>query len=56
MMARVRDNFESGKTAATAPQKETIMSGAGLSNRSKMTRTATDREGGIILPESMYED
>ena len=55
MMARVRDNFESGRTQATAPQKETITSYAGQGNRSKMVRPATDREGGIVLPES-YDD
>ena len=55
MMSRVRDNFESGRTAPTRPMKETIVSAPGLSNKSKMIRPATDQEGGIILPESMRD-
>jgi hypothetical protein len=44
------DNFMSGRTAPVRPQKDIIYSGRGLNNRSKITRDATDAEGGIVLP------
>lgn len=55
MMARVRDNFESGRTDPTRPMKETITSYAGQGSKRKLVRPATDEEGGIILPENMRE-
>lgn len=55
MMSRVRDNFEHGRTEPTRPMKETIMSGAGLTNKSRMVRPLSDEEGGIDLPENMRE-
>ena len=47
---RALDNFASGKTAPTRPEKDVIMSGP-WSKRSKITREITDTEGGLILPE-----
>jgi len=55
LMNRAMENMRSGKTAPTNPIKETIMSGAGLSNRSKMVRPLEDREGGLILPPGYGE-
>lgn len=56
MMSKVRDNFEHGRTEATRPMKETIVSAPGLSNKSKMVRPATDREGGMVLPEGFSDE
>lgn len=50
MVSRAMDNFGRKITKPTNPEKETIMSGAGISHRSKLIRPATDREGGLILP------
>lgn len=51
MMNRVVDNFSRGITKVTNPTKDVIISGAGISKRSKITRPITDKEGGLILPE-----
>ena len=56
MVNRAMQNFKYGRTAATRPTKDIIMSGSGISKRSKITREITDREGGIILPPGVSED
>jgi len=56
IMSRVMDNFSRKITAPTRPKKDIIVSGAGLSNRSKITREITDREGGLILPPGYGEE
>jgi len=56
MVRRVMDNFGRGVNKPTNPQKETIMSGAGISNRSRIVRPASDREGGLILPPGYGEE
>ena len=56
MMRRVMDNFSRGNVAPHNPQKEVIMSGAGISNRSKIIRPLSDREGGLILPDGFGEE
>lgn len=56
MVNRAKQNFEHGRVAATKPTKEIIMSGSGLSNRSKITRELTDKEGGLILPDSFQSE
>lgn len=55
MLTRARQNFEYGRTAPTNPMKETIMSGGGLTNHSKIIRPMEDREGGLILPDGLGE-
>jgi hypothetical protein len=55
MLSRVRDNLEAGRVNSTNPTKEIIMSGAGMSNKSKIVRPLNDREGGLILPPG-YDD
>lgn len=55
MMARVRDNFEHGRTKPTCPTKESIMSAPGLSNKSRMSRPLSDTEGGLVLPPGMED-
>jgi hypothetical protein len=56
MLNRAMRNYEHGRVEATRPTKDIIMSGGGLSKRSKITREISDREGGIILPPGMSED
>jgi hypothetical protein len=51
LMNNVMENFKSGKTAPTRPQKDVIASYKGQVKRSKITRDITDEEGGLILPE-----
>lgn len=55
MMNRAMENMRSGRTAPTNPVKETIMSGAGLNNKSRMVRPLEDREGGLVLPPGYGE-
>lgn len=56
IMGRVMDNFSRKITAPTRPKKDIIVSGAGISKRSKITREITDREGGLILPPGYGEE
>lgn len=56
IMGRVMDNFSRGVTKPTKPKRDIIMSGPGLSNRSKITREVTDVEGGLILPAGYGEE
>jgi hypothetical protein len=51
MLGRAAENFGRGITQATNPTKEIITSFSGQSNKSKIVRPITDREGGLILPE-----
>ena len=46
---KAMENLERGITAPTRPEKDIIMSGGGLTNRSKITRPITDKEGGLIV-------
>ena len=48
---KAMENLERGITRPTRPEKEIIMSGAGISNRSKIIRPITDKEGGLITGE-----
>ena len=50
MLARVADNFSRGITKVTNPKKEIITSYSGQRNKSKIIRTITDEEGGLIVP------
>ena len=45
---KAMENLERGITRPTRPEKDIIVSGAGLMNRSKITRSITDKEGGLI--------
>ena len=53
LMKRAADNFASGHSAPTKPQKEQILSYPRQSNRSRITRdlTGNDKESGIWLPD-----
>lgn len=51
MFNRVKQNFEYGRTAPTNPTKDIIYSGKGINNRSRIVRSITDTEGGLILPD-----
>ena len=48
---KAMENLERGVTAPSRPTKDIITSFAGQTNRSKMTREITDKEGGLVLPE-----
>lgn len=50
LMREVLDNWRSGYTAPTNPQKDVIMSYSGQRNRSKISRPITDEEGGLVVP------
>ena len=50
LMRNVADNFSYGRTAPTNPTKDIITSYKGEVNRSKITRTITDKEGRLISP------
>jgi hypothetical protein len=56
MVNRVIENFKRGVYKKDPPKKEIIMSGEGISNRSKIVRPVTDREGGLILPPGFGEE
>lgn len=51
LMRTAAENFAMGKTAPTNPTKDIITSYKDQVNRSKITRTITDKEGGLILPD-----
>lgn len=53
LMRDVAENFSYGRTAPTNPTKDIIASYKGQVNRSRISRTITDKEGGIISP---YEE
>jgi len=48
LLSRAKQNMMSGVMNKPAPQKDIIVSGAGLSKRGKITRDATDEEGGLV--------
>ena len=52
LMRKARDNASRGVYQSTNPQKEQIMSYAGQTHRSRVSRPITDEEGGLILPDS----
>ncbi|MCI0564835.1 MAG: hypothetical protein MN733_40735, partial [Nitrososphaera sp.] len=56
IMGRVMENFSRKITAPTRPKRDIIMSGAGISKRSKITREVTDREGGLVLPDGFGDE
>lgn len=56
MLNRVRDNYERGHVRPTNPMKETIMSGGGLTKRSKLVTPLDDKSGGLILPPGFGEE
>lgn len=45
------ENFKSGKTAPSNPEKDVIMSYPGQKNRTKIVRPIHDTEGGLYLPD-----
>ena len=45
------ENFLNGKVSATNPTRDIITSFSGQTNKSRITRTITDKEGGLIVPE-----
>ena len=51
MLNRAAENLGRGITQATNPTKEIITSFSGQTNKSKIVRPITDREGGLVLPE-----
>src|SRR3990167_6782812 len=51
LMKDVAENFASGITAPSNPEIDIIASYAGQKNRSRITRTRTDEEGQLIVPE-----
>jgi hypothetical protein len=53
MVNRAMQNFEYGRVEPTRPKKDIIVSGAGLTKRSKITRDITDAEGGLVLPDKI---
>jgi len=48
LLRKAMDNFERGIVEATNPTKEIITSFSGQTNRTKIIRPITDREGGLI--------
>ena len=48
---KAMENLDRGITAPTRPEKDIIMSGAGITNRSKIVRPITDKEGGLYTGE-----
>ena len=56
LLDKAMDNFASGKTAPTRPQKEIITSFGGQTNKSKIVRDISDEEGGLIVPDSWREE
>jgi len=51
LMDKAAENFERGKTKPTNPQKEQVMSYAGQTHRSRVSRPMTDEEGGLVIPD-----
>jgi len=47
---KAADNFRSGVTRPTNPQREIITSFSGQSNHTKIVRPITDSEAGLVLP------
>lgn len=56
LLTSAMDNLASGRIDATNPTKEIITSFKGQGNKSKIVRPLTDREGGLIIPESWRKD
>jgi hypothetical protein len=50
LMNRAMDNFASGRTAPTNPEKDSIISFPGQTNHSRTIRPLDDEEGGLIVP------
>lgn len=50
---RAMENFGRGMTAPTRPTKDIIMSGKGITNKTKIQREITDKEGGLYVPENL---
>ena len=51
LLRKAAENLERGVTAPSNPTKEIISSYAGQTNRSKIVRPITDKEGGLYLPD-----
>jgi len=51
LLRKAQENMERGQVAATNPQKEIIASFPRQTNRTKIVRPLTDKEGGIYLPD-----
>jgi hypothetical protein len=51
LMKSAAENFASGVTAPTNPEREIIASFRGQSNKTKIVRPLTDKEGGLITLE-----
>ncbi|MDY6957680.1 MAG: hypothetical protein SVK08_00850 [Halobacteriota archaeon] len=52
LLDKAMDNFTQGRIAPTRPQKEIITSYSNQTNKSKIVRDITDREGGLYVPDS----
>jgi nitrous oxide reductase len=52
LLDKAMENFNAGKTAPTKPTKDVIVSYSGQKNHSKIVRDISDKEGGLILPDS----
>lgn len=51
LMNKAMENFASGRTKPTNPTKDIITSYSGQTNKSRIIRPITDREGGLIVPD-----
>ncbi len=56
MLGRCAENMARGLTKPTNPTKDIIFSAAGVNNKSKIVRSLSDREGGLVLPEGLGEE
>lgn len=51
LLKKAMENMDRGVTAPTNPQKETITSFGGQTNRSRIIRPMDDEDAGLILPD-----
>lgn len=51
LIRKAQENMERGHVEATNPTKEIISSYSGQTNRSKIVRPLSDKEGGLYLPD-----
>lgn len=53
LVKRAMENFEYGRVKPTNPTKDIIMSGPGISNKSRIIRPLTDEEGGLVTLDKL---
>ena|SRR3990167_3825189 len=56
LLREAMDNFHRKQVNATRPTKDIIVSHDGQTNRSRIVRELTDREGGLVLPDRFNKD